>query len=66
MTNGQYKTAIEKYLKKIRTTVVLRSLKSLSFSNLNTLGWGNSINIDYGYFFSLMANAVKHKLKPAK
>ena len=66
ITGNRFNTAIGQYLKKIRTTVVFRSLKSLSFSNLTSLGFGKSINIDYGYFFSLMANAVKHKLKPAK
>lgn len=66
MTGNRFNKEIDQYLKKIRTTVVFRSFRSLSFGNIISLGLGNAINIDYGYFFSLIGYALKHKLKPAK
>jgi glycosyltransferase involved in cell wall biosynthesis len=63
MTDNQYEKEIEHYLKKSRTSLVFNLLKTLNFRNLHAIGFRKSINIYYGYFFSLSFNALKHKLK---
>lgn len=64
LTGIEYKGAVAKYLRHIRTAVVLMSLKSLTLGNLVKLGFLKTINIDYSYFFTLLFKSIKNRFSP--